>query len=223
MEAWFGAEKPAAKLGAPMPVEGAREMAERVAGTYRLARYPHHDLSKTFVVGWDRKVSAEADGAFRFGGARWSATGPLKFRHESEDRYTMFQEGPDGRILFMDRESERVAWYESGTVAMVSYAGFLLLASGVAWFGRRSELRWMGGAVVLHSVAWLGAALVADPQRLIVGAPWYLSAALAMGWVVAAAWVCLVIVALGRGRRKLLVGAGVFALYFPLLRMWNVF
>jgi len=49
----------------------------------------------------------------------------------------------------------------------------------------------MAAAILTHSVSWLGAALVADPQRLILGIPWYLAAALAFGAVVPLVWIYL--------------------------------
>ena len=100
-----------------------------------------------------------------------------------------------------------------------------LIGRGSVWFIRHSDtarpLRWMGWAVLLHSVCWLGAALIADPQRLILGTPWYLGASLALGWVAAAVWVHLAFAAL-RGPKALFAGMALFAFYFPFVRIWNL-
>lgn len=45
--------------------------------------------------------------------------------------------------------------------------------------------------MLLHRVAWLGAVLWADPQRLILKAPWYLDVALAFGATAPRVWVYL--------------------------------
>jgi hypothetical protein len=51
----------------------------------------------------------------------------------------------------------------------------------------------MASAILIHSVSWLAAALVADPQRLILGIPWYLTVALAFGAAVPLLWAYLAI------------------------------
>jgi hypothetical protein len=50
----------------------------------------------------------------------------------------------------------------------------------------------MALVILIHSFSWLGAVLIADPQRLILGYPWYLTAALAFGTVATLVWVFLV-------------------------------
>lgn len=194
MQSWFGAGgEPGAVPIDPFP--NASEFAARVAGTYRPVRYPHHDLGKTFVVTMDQSVRANDDGSIAYGGERWIAVKPLQFRNVAGERQLTFQEDSTGRIRFMNRESERIEWYESGRAAIVFYFCFVLLSTFILWHNRRSEnarsLRWMAAAILIHSASWLGAALVADPQRLILGNPWYLTAALAFGAVVPLVWACL--------------------------------
>ena len=46
--------------------------------------------------------------------------------------------------------------------------------------------------ILIHGVSWLAAALLADPQRLILGNPWYLKTALAFGTVVPLVWLYLI-------------------------------
>jgi len=194
MESWFGAPKKSS-VGPVAAIPGARELAMRVAGTYRPARYSYHDLGKTFVVTLDQSVQANGDGSITYRGERWIAVEPLRFGNVADGRQLTFQEDSNGRIRFLNRESVRIAWYQSGHAAIAFYFGFILLSVFILWRNGRSEnarpLRWMAAAILIHSISWLGAALVADPQRLILGIPWYLTAALAIGVVVPLAWLYL--------------------------------
>ena len=194
MQSWFGTKKqPTAIPITPLP--NAREWAARVAGTYRPVRYPHHDLGKTFMVTMDQPVRANADGSIAYGGEQWVALEPLRFRTVAGERQLTFQEDSSGQIRFLNRESERIAWYQGGRTAIAFYFCFLLLSLFIIWRnwrGRNAPLRWMAAAILIHSVSWLGAVLVADPQRLILGNPWYLTAVLVFGTLVPLVWVFLV-------------------------------
>jgi len=188
MESWFGAgKKSSASPIAAIP--SARELAMRVAGTYRPVRYPHHDLGKTFVVTMDQSVHANADGSITYGGERWIAVEPLRFRNVADGRQLTFQGDSSGQIRFMNRESERIAWYQSGRAAIAFYFCFVLLSVFILWRSENARpLRWMAAVMLIHSISWLGAVLVVDPQRLILGEPWYLKGALAVGTVVPLVW-----------------------------------
>jgi hypothetical protein len=194
MQSWFGAEKQSNP--APItPFPGARESATRVAGTYRPVRYPHHDLGKTFVVTMDQSVRANGDGSIAYGGEGWIAVDPLRFRNAADGRELTFQGDATGQIRFMNRENERIAWYQSGRAAIVFYFGFILLSIAILYrnrHGGNAPLNWMAATVLVHSVWWLGAALIADPQRLILGNPWYLTAGLAFGAAVPFGWILFV-------------------------------
>jgi CubicO group peptidase (beta-lactamase class C family) len=234
MQSWFGAEKQSAAVPIT-PFGDARESAARVAGTYRPVRYPHHDLGKTFTVTMDQSVRANADGSITYAGGRWIAVESLRFRNVTNGRELTFQEDSTGQIRFLNRESERIAWYQSGRAAIVFYFGFVLLSVFVLWRNRRSEnarpLRWMAALILIHSVSWLGAALVADPQRLILGNPWYLSGALAFGTVVPLGWVFLVAsTCWGFVRRSypaahrlsVVLTTLVLGLYIPFIAYWQL-
>ena len=194
MESWFGTEeKPAAASLETLP--NSRKYATRVAGI-RPVRYPHHDIGETFVATMDQSVDANADGSITYVGERWIAVEPLRFRNVADGRQLSFQEDSSGQVRFTNRESERIAWYQSGRTAIASYFCFVLLCVFVLWRNRHRKnarlLRLLAAVILIHGVSWLGAALLADPQRLILGNPWYLKIALAFGTVVPLVWACLI-------------------------------
>ncbi len=195
MQSWFGPEKQSTAVPIT-PFAGARQSAARVAGTYRPLRYPHHDLGKTFTVTMDQSVRANSDGSIAYAGGRWIAVESLRFRNVTDGRDVTFQTDSTGQIRFLNRESERIAWYKSGSAAMVFYFCFILLSVFVLWRNPRGEdarpIRWTAAAILMHSVFWLGAVLAADPQRLILGNPWYLTIALAFGAGIPLVWAFLV-------------------------------
>lgn len=230
MESWFGSGK-ATPLPAASANPHARELTAPVAGTYRSLRYPHFDLGKTFIVTMDKTVRSNGDGSVSNGGERWIAVEPLRFRNAANSGLLTFQEGASGRIRFMNRESERIAWYQSGRAAIAFYFGFVAVSVAILWATRRREngraLRWMAWAILIHSIAWLGAVLVADPQRLIRGLPWYVTAALAFGAVIPLMWVSLAVSTCVDIFRKSWTRvevsmAIVLGLYIPFILYWQL-
>lgn len=151
------------------PIPQARELGQHVSGIYRPVRYPRFDLAKTFVITMDRAVKANPDGSLRYCGERWIAVAPLRFRQENGARYLTFQEDARGRARFMDRSAERVAWYQNGRAGIAFYFGFLILSVSALFVFRHDPnaqpLHWAAWAILIHSIIWLGAALVADPQH----------------------------------------------------------
>ena len=235
MERWFGAEDKMDSAPKATPIPQARELARHVAGIYRPVRCPHFDLAKTFVITMDRVVKANPDGSLRYGGERWIAVAPLRFRQENGTRHLTFQEDVRGRARFMDRSAERVAWYQSGRAGIAFYFGFLILSVSALFVYRHDPnarpLHWAAWAIVIHSVTWLGAALVADPQRLILGLPWYLIGALAFGAVVPFVWARLA-VSTAKAiltatsplsfRVTSMFATVAFALYVPFILYWRL-
>jgi hypothetical protein len=187
MQSWFGVEQKAASV----PVRAtpnAMKFAARVAGIYRPLRYPHHDIAKTFLVSMDQLVQANDDGSIEYAGERWIAVEHLRFRNVADARELR-------RIRFLNRDSERIRWYQSGRAAIACYFYFLVVSLLILWRKRDHRktrgVRWMAAVILIHSISWLGAVLVADPQRLILGSPWYLTVALGVGTLVPLAWLCL--------------------------------
>ena len=84
------------------------------------------------MVTLDQSVRANGDGTIAYGGERWIAVKPLQFRNVADGRQLTFQEDSSGKIRFMNRESERVAWYQSGPAAIAFYFGFILLSNVVS-------------------------------------------------------------------------------------------
>lgn len=235
MEAWFGPPKKTRQAGSVKAHPQAHEYATRVAGVYRPVRYPHYDIAKTFVITMDRQVQVNSDASVNYGGEKWIAIEPLRFRHEFEDRYLTFQEDRSGRIRFLNHEAERIAWYQSGRATIVFFFGFIVVAAAVVWMCRKrldcSLLRWTAWALIAHSCLWLGAVLFADPQRLILGIPWYLSVALAFGVIIPLLWLVLfgsTCAALWRRDWPMPVVCGrvlamiLLALYLPFIWSWHL-
>jgi len=230
MQSWFGDEKKAAGV-AVEAIAKANQYAERVAGTYRPVRYPHHDLGKTFLATMDQRVRANGDGSIGYEGERWIAVAPLRFRNESDERQLNFQEDARGRIRFLNQENERIRWYESGRAAIVFYFGFVVAAVILFWRNRRGDgvrsVRWMAAAIAIHSLGWLGAVLAADPQRLILGKPWYLQVALLFGALVPVVWVylagttCWALVKKRDAGWDVLITLGL-GLYIPFILYWQL-
>jgi hypothetical protein len=235
METWFGGPRKA-ESARTASLPDAQKLAARVTGTYRPVRYPHYDVTKTFVVTMDQSVRANPDGSVTYRGERWIAVEPLRFRNASDARYLTFQEDASGHIRFLNRDSERIAWYQSGRATIAFYFGFVVLSVVLlVWSWRRGDaraLRWMVWAILIHSVGWFGAALMADPQRLILGVPWYLKAALMFGAVVPVAWAYLAASTLrGIVHRSWPLSAALgrvaatlaFSLYIPFALYWQLF
>ena len=235
MESWFGAEPITHKAPPIIPDPKAGEWARLAAGTYRPVRYPHFDLAKTFIVTMDRVVEQGPEGTLRYDGSTWIPTGPLEFREKGGSRILSFQTDSTGKIRFMDRSAERMAWYQSGRAAIAGYVGFLILSVAAILRDRRSRrarpVHWMGWAVLIHSVGWLGGALVADPQRLILGLPWYLVAALSFGCAVFLIWLLLAASTVRELIRKSMpfsmrfasvILSAAFAFYLPFIVYWRL-
>src|SRR5258707_10796 len=162
------------------PKSADRESDSRFTGLYRTVRYPHHELSKTFIILDLTRVTADGDGALRFRGARWIRTGPLQFEKEDGSETVSFKENSDGRILFLGDTEEKVAWHQSGYANIAFYFIFVTFF-GVASCRTPGALRWLSALALLHSLGWLGGVLIRGPENLIFGLPLPLKGILSIG------------------------------------------
>lgn len=160
--------------------EMTRENISRFAGLYRTVRYPHNDLSKTFILTDLTRVSVDRDGALRVYGARWLPVGPLEFRRDDGTEKLSFQTDASGRVRFLNSSNERISWYESGYANIAFYFIFIgLFVSGV-WKARKM-MRWISALILLHCVGWLSVCMLIGPENLIFGLPLGLKAILLVG------------------------------------------
>ncbi len=221
-----------AQLGPQMPQPPKSEIVPRengssyknnarFSGLYRTVRYPHHELSKTFIIFDLTRVTVERDGALRFGGARWLQTAPLEFEKEDGSQTVSFKEGKAGKIKFMNDTDERIAWYESGYINIAFYCLFTSFF-GVASWQAKAVLRWLCALALVHSVGWLAVGAITGPGSLVMGLPWTLKGILWIGTAIPLMAVLAAYIA-WRRRTVLAVGtAAVFAYYTPFVFYWNL-
>jgi CubicO group peptidase (beta-lactamase class C family) len=213
--------KTAAKVH-PLAVTGmTRENMSRFAGFYRTVRYPHHDLSKTFILTDLTRVSVDRDGALRVYGTRWLPVGPLEFRKDDGTEKLSFQTDASGRVQFLNSSNERISWYETGYVNIAFYFIFIGLFVWGVWTAKKM-MRWISALALLHCVGWLSVCLLIGPENLIFGLPLGLKAILLIGTflpLLAAAS----IYSAWRNRRTLnyVLTATVLA-YIPFVSYWNL-
>lgn len=199
----------------------SRENRSRFAGFYRTVRYPHNDLSKTFILTDLTHVTVDHDGALRVYGARWLPIGPLEFRKDDGTEKLSFQTDTSGRVRFLNSSDERISWYESGYASIAFYFIFAgLFVTGV-WKAKKM-MRWISAVVLLHCVGWLGVCLLIGPENLIFGLPFGLKAILLIGTMLPLLAVASIYSA-WRYRRKLnyVLTATVLA-YIPFVSYWNL-
>jgi len=223
LEAQFGAtssETPRhAHLLQPKPAD--RESNSHFTGLYRTVRYPHHELSKTFIILDLTRVTADGDGALRFRGARWIRTGPLQFEKEDGSETVSFKEDSDGRIRFLGDTEEKIGWYQSGYANIAFYFIFTIFF-GVASWRARGVLRWLSILALLHSLGWLGAALIGGPENLIFGLPLPLKGILWIGTAMPLLALAAIYPAWRKRTILAVATAAVLACYVPFVFYWNL-
>ncbi len=203
------------------PKAADRESNSRFTGLYRTVRYPHHELSKTFIILDLTRVTADSDGALRFHGARWIRTGPLQFETEDGSETVSFKEDGDGQVRFLGDTEEKIGWYESGYANIAFYFIFTIFFGVAAWRAR-GVLRWLSILALLHSLGWLGAALIRGPENLIFGLPLPLKGILSIGTAMPLLALAAIYNA-WRNRTILAVATAiVLACYVPFVFYWNL-
>jgi hypothetical protein len=187
----------------------------------RTVRYPHHELSKTFIIFDLTRVTVERDGALRFRGARWIQTAPLQFEKDDGSETVSFKEDSAGKIKFMGDTNERIAWYESGYVNIAFYCLFTIFFGVESWRAK-GVLRWLCVLALVHSVGWLAVGAITGPGNLVMGLPWTLKGILWIGTAAPLMAVSAIYIA-WRRRDVLTIGAAVvLACYIPFVFYWNL-
>jgi CubicO group peptidase (beta-lactamase class C family) len=200
---------------------GEFEASGRFAGLYRTVRYPHYDLSKTFILLDLTRVTVERDGALRFRGARWIRTGPLQFDKEDGSETVSFKESDGGRIQFLGDTDERIHWYESGYANIVFYFLFTIFFAVAAWRSK-GPLRWICVLALLHSVGWFALVLITGPENLIFGLPLPLKAVLGIGTAAPLLAIAGIYLAWRHKTPLEIAAAVVLTCYVPFVFYWNL-
>jgi len=228
LDARLGSQMPEVVRRATVPRENASsyEHNARFSGLYRTVRYPHHEMSKTFIVFNLTRVAVKRDGALRFRGARWIQTAPLEFEKEDGSETVSFQEDDAGKIKFMatsirGETDERIAWYESGYVNIVFYVLFTIFF-GVGTWRAKSVLRWLCALALVHSLGWVSVGAITGPGNLVMGLPWPLKGILWIGTLVPLMAVSAIYIAWRRSDVLAIGAAVVFACYIPFVLYWNL-
>jgi Beta-lactamase len=200
---------------------GDYEASGRFAGLYRTVRYPHHDLSKTFILLDLTRVSEEKDGSLRFRGARWIRTGPLQFEKEDGAETVSFKESAGGHVQFLGGTDERIRWYESGYASIAFYFLFTIFFAMAAWRSK-SVLRWICIVALLHSVGWFALVLITGPENLIFGLPLPLKAILWIGTAAPLLAIAGIYLAWRHKNPLAIAAAVVLTCYVPFVFYWNL-
>ena len=193
----------------------------RFSGLYRTVRYPHHEMSKTFIVFNLTRVAVEQDGALRFRGARWIQTGSLRFEKEDGSETVSFKEDNTGHIKFMGETDERIAWYESGYVNIAFYSLFTMFF-GVGSWRAKGVLRWLCALALVHSLGWIAIGAITGPGNLVMGLPWPLKGILWIGALVPLMAVSAIYIAWRRRDGFPVAAAVLLACYIPFVFYWNL-
>jgi hypothetical protein len=126
-----------------------------------------------------------------------------------------------GAFGFLVTRKSKVRWYQSGYANIAFYFIFTIFF-GVASWRARGALRWLSIFALLHSLGWLGAALIRGPENLIFGLPLPLKGILSIGTAMPLLALAAVYVA-WRSRTLLAVAiAVVLACYVPFVFYWNL-
>src|SRR5258708_1253488 len=131
MDAWVPpTEKGAPTSSAAMPASVNADEIGRVAGLYRTVRYPHHELSKTFILFDLTKVSVRPDGSLDISGQRYVRRRGQEYQPETGEPALAFLTTSDGKQFIVQPGSparEKIHWFETGWIAVVCYFGCIVV------------------------------------------------------------------------------------------------
>lgn len=213
--------KATAQVQPVIAVGMTRESTLRFAGFYRTVRYPHHDLSKTFILTNLTRVAVDHDGALRVLGARWLPIGPLEFRKDDGSEKLSFQTDASGRVRFLNSSDERISWYETGYVNIAFYFVFIGLFITGVWKAKKMT-RWISALVLLHCVGWLVVCLIIGPENLIFALPLELKAILLIGTLLPLLAAASIYAAWHNRRTLNYILATTVLAYIPFVSYWNL-
>ena len=166
-----------------MPASVDADKIGRVAGLYRTVRYPHHELSKTFIVFDLTKVSVRPDGSLDISGQRYVRTRGQEYQPETGGPALAFLATSDGKQFIVQPGSparEKIHWFETGWIAVVCYFGCIGVFI-VGFVKSRRFSRIIYGIALVYGVGWLATVLIVGPSNLILGLPLTLKCFLALG------------------------------------------
>lgn len=216
----FGsANPPAASPQAELKM--SRTELSRFTGLYRTVRYPHHDLSKTFILMDLTRVSLDKSGGLEIYGARWLPITPLVFRKENGTDEVSFQTNEAGEVQFFNDSQERISWYETGYAAIIAYLIFLIMFTLGAIRGR-SVMRVVSAIALLHCVGWLAFCVATGPSNLIFGLPVLLKLLLYIGTLSPLLALAALLATWQRKERLNYVLSLLLLGYVPFVWYWNL-
>jgi CubicO group peptidase (beta-lactamase class C family) len=179
------------------PSSASAEEIERVAGLYRTVRYPHHELSKTFILFDLTKVSVRPDGSLDISGQRYVRRRGSEYQPEAGGLPLAFLTTSDGKQFMVQPGSparEKIHRFETGWMAVVCYFGcFGVFIVGFVKSRRFSRIIY--GIALVYSVGWLATVLTVGPSNLILGLPITLKCFLALGTALPALFIASIFVA----------------------------
>jgi CubicO group peptidase (beta-lactamase class C family) len=193
---------PPARKAAPtsseaMPASVNAERIGGVAGLYRTVRYPHHELSKTFILFDLTKVSVRRDGSLDISGQHCVRTPGQQYQPETGGPALAFLSTSDGKQFIVQPGSparEKIHWFQTGWIAVLSYFGCIGVFI-VGFVKSRRCTRIIYGIALVYGVGWLATVLIVGPSNLILGLPIILQCFLALGTALPALFIASIFVA----------------------------
>jgi CubicO group peptidase (beta-lactamase class C family) len=190
-------EKVAPTSSEAMPASVNADEIGRVAGLYRTVRYPHHELSKTFILFDLTKVSVRPDGSLNINGQRYVRRRGQEYQPETGEPALAFLTTSDGKQFIVQPGSparEKIHWFETGWIGVVCYFGCIGVFI-VGFVKSRRFSRIIYGIALVYSVGWLATVLIVGPSNLILGLPLALKCFLALGTALPALFIASIFAA----------------------------
>jgi hypothetical protein len=175
----------AATIARPSGPVVLHDRTSTFSGLYRTVRYPHHELSKTFVLLDLTHVSARGDGTLYIDGRRYDPAGAGRFRPADGGATVSFVATADGRQFLSRPDSpslEKIHWWETGWFTIAIYFAALAICL-VGLVKTRHLARAICSVALVYSLGWLVTLLLYGADNLILGIPLALRILLFMAWL----------------------------------------